>query len=268
MNGSTHVSVTRAIFTAGLPPLMRPFAEEVAKNADLPDRMSDITVGRFGTKIAGRNIGSLTHFIVPTSGGHFRGYCWRSDRSLWHCIRRFDPRVGDVGCRTDPWVPVVGADAAKMHPLAVLIRDLGGKASLDADEFTFPTGAIMAEWVWSEELRPAPFNPTPSPKRVGAVCHWIQDASCLWHSRGWLGNGHSKGERSIHAEWVRSDHRDLLLAATSLLDPASVPTMPRAIVEAAATMSSPMTGATPRETIIMAMAWTMAFLRNCVLGAL
>lgn len=269
MNCSTHISVARAVLLAGLPPLLHPFAEEAAKNADLPDRVSDITVGRFGTKIAGNALCSLSHFTVPTTGGHFRGYCWRSDRSLWHCIRRFDPRVGDVGCRTDPWVPVVGADAAKMHPLAVLIRDLGGKATLDADEFTFPTGAVMAEWVWKSV--PWTFtHGSPSPSIVGSICHWIQDGAIPHHSRGWLAKGHASFENRVAEEWEKADHGALIFEAGKFIDPEHGPATPRAIVEKCAQMSGGLLDRKNPEhqCLVLGVAWTRAFLRRCVLPSL
>lgn len=272
MQPTTHIQLTADVFKRGLPPMFHPWATEVARNADLPDRIQDITVGRFGTKIAGHVLSALTHFVVHTGGGHFRGYCWRSDRSLWHCIRRFDPRVGDVACIVEPWVPVVGRLQAGRHPLVLLIESLSGRATLDADEFTFQTAAVMASWVWSQVSRTSPLDLSdlPNPKAVGAVCHFIQDACVPHHARGWLSNGHSSFERRLAKQYEAEDPVLLLSEAGKLIDPNHGPSTARGIVESCSLMSGGgLDIAKPEHAcLVRAAGWTQAFLRRCVMGEL
>lgn len=271
MQGSTHVALTAACCRSVFPPLFGVYGEMIAKYATLPDDVEDIAVGRFGTKIAKHRLSALTHFCVPTTGGKFRGYGWRSDGSLWHCIRRFDPRVGDVSCRPGPWVEVVGATEAPMHPLARLIGALHGKATLDVDNFTFSTAAVMAEWVWAPQFRPDPFAPTPSPKRVGAVCHWIQDACVPHHARGWLRKGHAGFERRLNSVFGQLDVNGLFRSADAVVSTDGGPYLPRTMVEAAATLSGGLLEyptSAEYNSLVLAVAWTRLFLRRCVLPSL
>lgn len=270
MQGETHRAVTLACCRSVFPPLFNVYGEMIAGAAMLPDNMEDIHVGRFGTKIAGHRLCALTHFCVPTTGRKFRGYCWSSDGSLWHCIRKFDPRVGDVSCRPGAWVEVVGAVEAPKHPLARLISDLHGKATLDLDNFTFSTAAVMAEWVWASMLKPEPFAPAPSHLRVASVCHWIQDACVPHHSRGWLTKGHASFEKRVNDVWKGADVDGLFHAADKIVSTDGGPYLPRTMVEAAATLSGGLLEH-PRpeyQSLVLAVAWTRLFLRRCVLPSL
>lgn len=270
MIGSTHRDLTLACCRSVFPPLFNVYGEMISRAAMLPDNMEDIHVGRFGTKIAGHQLTALTHFCVPTRGGKFRGYGWRSDRSLWHCIRKFDPRVGDVSCRPGSWVEVVGPTEAPKHPLALLISALHGKATLDLDNFTFPTAAVMAEWVWSKELQPHPFGPPPGHLKVASVCHWIQDACVPHHSRAWLDKGHASFERRVDNVWKGVDVDGLFHAADKIVSTDGGPYLPRTMVEAAASLSVGLLDHPNPEyqCLVLAVAWTRLFLRRCVLPAL
>lgn len=272
MQGTTHQKLTWDVFNSTLPPMFHEWAAKVASEADLPDRIEDITVGRFGTKIAGHVLSALDHFVVQTAKGLFRGYCWHSDRSLWHCIRRFDPRVGDVACVTEPWVPVVGRLQASRHPLVLLIEALSGKATLDVDNFTFPTSAVMASWVWSQVGRTAPLDISdlPNPKAVGSVLHFIQDACVPHHARGWMAHGHASFEERLARQYEAEDLLALLKEAGQFIDPDHGPSTARGIVESCSLMSGGgLELAHPEHAcLVRAVGWTQAFLRRCVMAEL
>jgi hypothetical protein len=272
MQGETHRSLSLelakvAFYSPAFPAFAnrRTLIEEIGEYASLPDEVQDIAAGRFGTKIAGHNLSAMTHFCVPTDqSGHFRGYCWHSDRSLCHSLRKFDPRVGDVRVQTDPWMPIVGRAIAEKHPLRVLIADLQGKATLDVDNFTFPTAAIMAEWVWKIVTS---LNGYPSAKAVACICHWIQDACVPHHAHGWLTNGHTGTERRIRDEWKRiAPDADQFLGEFIAPGYSPTPRNPRTIVEHAATATC-LKGKKadhPRGILRSAAYWTFVFLRGTV----
>jgi hypothetical protein len=266
MKSATHREVTRLVAHRVLGPKFARYADDIAVAATIPDDVQDIVVGRFGTKVAGHVTGALTHFCVPTDDqGHMRGYNWHMDRSLCHALRRFDPRVGDVRCKVEPWVPVVGRALAMQHPLTRLIADLGGHATLDADNVTFPTAATMADWVW-RTVTVLGLTP-PSAKVVGCVCHWIQDCCVPHHARGWLLNGHSKAEQRMADEF--DGLRDEIVS-NQTEQPGRCIVVPRGIVErvAASTVATGRNAAEPAVALGRAAYWTAMFLRGTVLPLL
>jgi hypothetical protein len=272
VQGTTHQMLSLDVFKSSLPPMFWPWAAKVAENADLPDRLRDVAIGRFGTELAGHVLSATGHFAIHTSNGHFRGYCWRSDRSLWHCIRRFDPRIGDVSCITEPWVPILGRPQASRHPLALLLESLAGKADLDADSFTFPTAAVMASWVWSQVSRTSPLDLSdlPNPKAVGSVLHFIQDLCVPHHARGWMSHGHASFESRLAKQYEAEDLLALLAEAGQFIDPDHGSSTARGIVESCSLMSGGgLDLAKPEHAcLVRAAGWTQAFLRRCVMAEL
>ena len=265
MIGATHIALTRAVMLDLLPPMLHAYGCECAESSALPDDMEDIKFGAFGTKVAGHRTGALDHFVVRTTGELFRGYNWHLDGSLWHCIRDFDPRLGECRCLTGQWDQVMDDDDAKRHPLILLLDALHGHASTDADDVTFPTAAIMAEWIWGSVLARdgvAGLPPSlPNPRAVGCVCHMIQDACVPHHARGWLAKGHASFEDRVDAVLNTSDPVVLSAEADCLLG--TPPHMPRSIVEDAALMSRGLLDRpdAERACLVLGFAWTRAFVR-------
>lgn len=166
-----------------------------ASYAATPDAVADVCLGRLGTHVLGHSAAGLMHFTCPTASGHMRGYSWRMDASIPTPLRTLDLPLGDVTHRPDRWLDLgVSSAAAAAHPLAALLRDLTGKAPLDADALTFPTSAVLAAWL---ERLPA------GPLRTGCICHLVQDACVPHHVRGYLLRGHQEYEAAMHVEWCR-----------------------------------------------------------------
>ncbi len=268
MNRATHRDLTGEVADAVLPDCFDDeYIDELSDAASLPDETDDIVAGRFGKKAAGHPVVGLDHFCIPTDSlGHMRGYNWHLDASLCHAIRRFDPRVGDVRCDPAKWIPVVGLALALEHPLARLIRSLTGRATLDSDNVTFPTGAVMAEWVWKVvDLGLADKHLPPPPKVVGCVCHFIQDACIPQHARGWLLKGHASIESAVERRWSSDDKlRERLIGLCH--DVGNVPMQPRSIVELAATSSfnAGREGGEPDAILRRGVEFTANFLRATV----
>lgn len=269
MNGSTHTSTAREIARAVFPPTMAQYVEDVAKAACLPDDMGDVIFGRFGSKPLGHDAAAVDHFCVPTGSGHFRGYSWHGDTSLCHAIRRFDPRVGNVDVRPQGWFPVVGQALALQHPLSALIKQLGGKATLDADNMTFPTAAVMAEWVW-KVVATLNFTPPP-PKVVGCILHWIGDSVVPHHAHGWNLAGHQKLEARVERMWSSDEESIVAMALLHAAqeDGAGVPCPlnPRTLVEHVAqeTFDLGMAASNPELVLLRAAMYSRIFLRRVVL---
>jgi len=266
MIGATHRELTHLVARHVFPDRQK-YADAVADAASLPDEVKDIQIGTFGSTIWGRPLQSLTHFCTPYGDeGKFRGYNWHRDDSLWCGIRRWDPRVGDVRCITEPWVPIVGRQIAADHPIAHLVWSIRGRATLDADNLTFPTAAVMAEWAWrAATIRLA--DGAPSPKVVGCVLHWLQDVCVPHHARAWLLKGHAK----IEARMARDLGKVLraLLAKTALRILGLVnnpPTEPRRAVERCARESFDAgdDGNTTGEILHRAAVWSTKFLIGTV----
>ena len=265
MQGVTHREVTKAVLLSMLPPMLHQYAEEAAGYASLPDELDDVMVGRFGSKIVGLALCSLTHFQVETTAQHFRGYSWRMDKSL-SCWRKWDPRIGDVRCDPRQWANIVGPADAMRHPLSTLISDLRGKATLDADNFTFPCAGSMVEWMW-KPWSSVTFSGEPSAIVVGCVIHLIQDM-LRHHAKGWLGNGHARFEQQMQDVWSGSNQSELLRTAARLINPDEGPLTPRGIVEAAARIAGKTPNDKPEDALVLGIAWTRAFVTRCLLPAM
>lgn len=180
MNTTTHRALTYDVALAVL--RNKEDARVVAAFSGFPDQVEDVSIVGIGTHIVGRNLAALTHFQVPTGPGVFRGYSWALDKSAG-----IDLPDRDVEIRTAGWNEIVSGSRFQ-HPVAVLIADLQGRASLAADEITYPTAATMAGWVARHHLRHR------WREAAGSVCHWVQDASVWHHRQGWLLRGHSAYE--------------------------------------------------------------------------
>lgn len=271
MLATTHRDLTRLI-TGRVFPDRPKYADAIADAASLPDEVRDIQIGRFGDTIWGRPLQSLTHFCVPYGDeGKLRGYNWHRDDSLWCGIRRWDPRIGDVRCVTEPWVPILGRQIAADHPLAYLVRSIRGRATLDADNLTFPTAAVMAEWAWRAATIGLA-DGAPSPKVVGCVLHWLQDVCVPHHARAWLLKGHTKTEaRAAKAMRDIADReRFYERIATEAGQGSAWPAEPRRLVEfyAKQTWRSGLAGGDPDWILFNGGVATLAFLRRSVLPLL
>lgn len=166
-----------------------------AQYAAAPDAVADVCLGRLGTHVLGHSAAGLMHFTSPTASGHMRGYSWRMDASIPTPLRTLDLPLGDVTHRPDRWLDLgVSSAASAAHPLAALLRDLTGKAPLDADALTFPSSAVLAAW-----LERLPHGPV----RTGCLCHLAQDLCIPHHVRGYLLRGHQEYEAAAHVEWCR-----------------------------------------------------------------
>lgn len=179
MHGTTHRALTLDVATTiGCEPAV---AQVISEWSDFPDRVHDLKVaGEF--TVIGRNLASLTHFQRRRANGKlFEGFCWRDDASLGRSIDL--PNV-DIEIDTSEWAQVVGQHGRWQHPMAILIAELDGHATLAADEITYSAAAIMAAWMCIEAGCPNWM------RACGCACHFLQDCAVWHHRRGWLLRGH------------------------------------------------------------------------------
>lgn len=190
MNGETHSEITKEVVqvVAG----SYGAAVGASEFAAFPDEVDDIDVRGVGTHIVGRALCSLTHFQVPTTLRSFRGYCWSSDTSIQPRFATVPLPHREVLCDTSRWTTVVGARDLERHPLYRLLRDLNGQATVAADQLTYPTAAVMAEWIGGCKKSTA---------QLGCILHFVQDAAVQHHASGWLLHGHASYEGALQEAW-------------------------------------------------------------------
>ncbi len=144
MIGATHAAMTKAVVEA----LNWPGDWNlVARSAILPDDVQTIGVEQYGCHLLGKNLAALVHFAVPSANGHYNGYCWMRDSSVPHV----DLSKVQVIPHPEAWgFPIVeDPEFIKTEPFSKLVIDLSGHASLQADEFTYSTCAVMGEWAFN-----------------------------------------------------------------------------------------------------------------------
>ncbi len=159
MNGSTHIAMTRAVVEALGWPGDRNL---VARSARWPDDARVIEVEKYGAHVIGKNLASLTHFTRPVGGGKYIGYCWKLDKSVPH----IDLSSVKVIPKPEAWGDWAEDDPEiqAAEPFAKLVKDLTGHASIQADEITYSTAAVMAAWAFETYVKLAKKLP-PGPER-------------------------------------------------------------------------------------------------------
>ena len=98
----------------------------------------------------------------------------------------------DVRCDTSRWTVVVSPAHLGQHPLYRLLGVIRGKATIAADQMTYPTAAVMAEWL---------SGCTKNASQLGCILHFIQDAAVVHHASGWMLNGHASYEGALQEAW-------------------------------------------------------------------
>lgn len=202
---STHIDMTLTVLHAlGWKGDMK----LAARNAGYPDEVRAIEVEGLGAHVMGHNLASLAHFVVPYGVDKYGGYCWQTDRSVPHLDltkRKVVPKPGAWG------FPVIESFVTR-EPLAELVRDLTmpeHEGSIEADQITYVTAAIMADWAY--QLYDVWAHDSQSPKRQEALdtlCGWMmhlaaQDPSVPHHAVGILLDGHSAFESDVDECWNR-----------------------------------------------------------------
>jgi hypothetical protein len=229
MNETTHRSISEAVVY--MITRQQHTAAVAGEFASYPDEVDDIGVKDVGIEFAGRAFCSLSHFCVPAGPRSFRGYNWSLDKSL-QPVRGVSLTLPkrDVYCVTDGWWRFVGIKQCEQHPLACLVRDLKGKGTLAADDFTFPTAASMADWLAKSCRR-------PGAALLGCLLHFAQDAVVYHHSAGVLLNGHASWEGALQEAWHTTGdaNKDRWLQAASR---STVVQEPRTVVEQTARLSA------------------------------
>jgi hypothetical protein len=94
-------------------------------------------------------------------------------------------------------VPLEDCDS---EPLTHLLRALDGRASICADDLTFPTAAVMAEWLWGVLLGSRDQKQTDA--LVGYAVHFLQDCCVPHHALGALLLGHAEFEAMLGETWI------------------------------------------------------------------
>lgn len=203
----SHEEITRAVVRAVQG--SETTATVAAEFAAFPDAVDDVVVDGVGPTVVGRHLCSLTHFQVPTTLRLFRGYCWSSDKSIQPRIGRLALPHRRVECDTSRWWNVLGtATWAAKHPLALLLSAIVGKATIAADQMTYPTAGVMAEWIGKAKKNEA---------QLGCILHYVQDCAVFHHGSGFLLNGHASYEGALQEAWHTTGEANIdrwLLAAS------------------------------------------------------
>lgn len=203
MNQSTHIDMSLSV------------AEQVgwkgdkkllARNAAYPDQVRCIEVEGYGAHVVGRNLASLAHFCRPINGQKpitYQGYCWMRDRSTPHIElskRKVISKPAEWGFPTDEMTQ-------DCEPLFDLVRTLTGHGCLEADEFTYPTAAVMAGWCEKvmRILPPALYSGARRQEALdtlaGWALHFVQDCCVPHHVECLLLKGHSGFEGDCEERW-------------------------------------------------------------------
>lgn len=242
MRESSHIAMTRAVVEALGWPGDRNL---VARNAAFPDEVEAVTVEKYGAHVIGLGLSSLCHFCIPTSGGKYQGYNWELDKS----VPAVDLSSVKVVPKPEAWgFPVAQhEDMLLDEPLAKLVRDLTGHASIQADEITFSAGSIMAEW-GNECYRKLATRLTGDVRRqaldvtAGWQFHWAGDGPMPHHKLGILLKGHAAFEGDVdelYKKMEASGEIAALLKTLVVANNAPYPLTARQVVEQAASMPVP-----------------------------
>lgn len=243
MREGTHVDMTLTVLDAAAWKGDRKLA---AKNAMYPDEVRAIEVEGLGAHVFGKSLSSLAHFCRPLDNeGHFGGYCWASDRSTPHLDlgkRKVQPHPEAWGFPTAP-------DDQKAEPLAKLVHDLtqpGHAGSIEADQMTYPTAAIMAEWchgmreAWAGlavQVGSGAETDAAMDTLAGWIFHFVQDAGVPHHACGVMLAGHAGFEGDLDERWNRwkkSGKATALLKSLLAADNVPAEATPRWVAEEAA----------------------------------
>lgn len=240
MNISTHCTMTKAVVEAlGWPGDLN----LVARSAGWPDQARVIEVEKYGAYVLGHSLSSLTHFCRPLGGGKFEGYCWKLDRSVPH----IDLSTVKVLPHPDAWGDWADPEIQAAEPFAKLVKDLTGHASIQADEITYSTSAVMAEWTYETYVKLVKKLP-PGPERqkvldilAGMDFHLAaQDPPVPHHGDCILLDGHSAFEGDVDEVYKKMEASGEIAALLKTLiaaDNAPEGLLPRKIAEDTATRS-------------------------------
>jgi hypothetical protein len=201
MNSSTHIDLTRLVAEeVGWPGDIK----RLARCAYVPDEMECIKVGDLGTHFLGFDFSAWTHFCRPTGDGRYKGYNHEYDKRLFGI---FPPGVDlTVKSLSHKWVMALGSEVGTGEPLSNVISTLEGHGSLDADELTFPTAAVMAGWLELGFTSKA--NVSTLDDLSGYICHFVQDCCVPHHAAGTIFHGHREFEGAVESNWWRMNKQE------------------------------------------------------------
>lgn len=220
---STHIAMSKAVLDAVEWPGDRNYA---ARNAAFPDEVRSIEVEKYGAHVIGKNLSSLVHFCRPTAGGHFAGYCWSSDKS----VPKIDLSKVQAISKPDEWgFPVQPqVDIVAVEPFALLLESLRkSHSSLQADEVTYTTSAVMAGWTRQSFGKIAQrLIGQEKDRALGALAGWTfhlgaQDPVMPHHANGTLLDGHSAFEGDVDELYKLMEGSGEIAALLKTLVPAN-----------------------------------------------
>lgn len=272
MNGATHIDITLTVLQAlG----WKGDVKLAARNAAYPDAVRAIEVEGLGCNVLGHGFAAFVHFLRPYGDDKFGGYCWMTDRSVPH----LDLTHRKVVPHPDAWgFPVIDSFVQR-EPLAALVRDLstpGHMATIEADQLTFPTAAIMADWAY--QLFDVWAHDGQSGKRqealdtlTGWMMHLgVQDPVVPHHADGLLLDSHTAFEGDVDECWHRmkgAGEVDALLKTLIAADNCPSTLMVRGLAEDLATAAA----ISPRKLRWFRCMWRRGWnrlVRQCVLAGL
>jgi hypothetical protein len=175
--------------------------EDAVKYSSFPDYASDIIfrIGDYETNSFLNHDGSaLTHFIRPTRDMKFMGYLFNKDGSITKFKK---PEIISIKVDAHKWTneSILIKGCEQNHPVQTLL-DITGYTK-DVFKFTFPTSAIMAEFITKNAANEV---------RAASCCAHVGADSCVRdHVWATLFGGHQTYEGKID-ELVKSRGEEIV----------------------------------------------------------
>ncbi len=150
----------------------------------------------------GHSLSAFQHFMVPLNGS-FRGYDWDRDDSLGALEELGDVAmtIFSTNVKYDTTVQEYGFSEAILasSPINKLVSSQEKK--VDLDDFEFPAAAEVGAYYGDSIAKDAGDNLRTKIKAAGFTLHFVMDACCAHHIKGFLLSGHSEWEQRLHSFW-------------------------------------------------------------------
>ena len=150
----------------------------------------------------GYRLSPFQHFIIPKGTG-YRGYHWDDDDSLDGLEELGDALMTmfSTDVKYDFTVEEYGFNPQIMGntPMKLLVDQRGG--DVDLDDFEFPTAAKVGGYYGDKVAKDNSQSITTRVKAAAFCLHFVMDACCAHHIRGYLLNGHSDWEARLESNW-------------------------------------------------------------------
>ena len=151
----------------------------------------------------GHSLSAFQHFIIPDDGS-FRGYDWDRDDSLSLLEELGDlaMTISSTHVKYDTTVQEYGFSEAILAGSPVNKLVTGRQKGVDLDDFEFPAAAEVGGYYGDSVAKGAGDKLRTRVKAAGFTLHFVMDACCAHHIKGFLLSGHLEWEQRIHSFWA------------------------------------------------------------------